>query len=334
LETRADIAAFLQRPRGLRLFLSVDVSGSTAYKTRRQNLENFHEHWARFYEAFFEDFPQLFQSSREKAAQEAKRALVEPQFWKCLGDELIYTARVSDGAELYALVSAFYRTAFEYDKEVSKKWGLRLKATGWTAGFPLRNSAIPSRATDGAQSVGGQEFVDFIGPDIDIGFRITRASRPGRMVVSMDLAELLAQNTEPDSFSFYHVGWEVFRGVFNDHPYPIIWICEKERPAILPWEDFTCSFTKNFKEGRAIGAKELRELLKEIRAAHPDLKLFVPYFDEKDMPDFQRQLLIKWKEEAEKQPSLDLGEAAEMKRPASSKKKPSERVAKKKPKRT
>ena len=36
---------------------------------------------------------------------------------------------------------------------------------------------------------------------------------------------------------------------------------------------------------------------------------FEPYFEEKDMPEFQRQQLQRWEEDAKKQQSLDFGEA-------------------------
>lgn len=105
-----------------------------------------------------------------------------------------------------------------------RKHGLQIKGTGFTAGFPIENKelVLPDSA------------IDFIGPDIDIGFRIAKASRPGRMAVSMDLSDILAQSEDLEPFAFHWVGWDVFKGVFSDRPYPIIWITTTQEPHIYP----------------------------------------------------------------------------------------------------
>lgn len=277
----------------LRVFYSVDVAGSTEYKTKHFNIEEYHQHWARFYEVFFTEFPTTFIGEADKVAEKLGYKSNGLSTWKLSGDEILFTAHIEAIEHVHLLTKAFYRTLSLYDENFrSEKYFLRLKGAGWTAGFPIRNSRIKPGVTEGS---------DYIGPDIDLGFRLCRAARPGRMVVSMDLADLLAQTDDLDGFQFNHVGWEVLKGVFNNQPYPIIWVSTTKRVYTLPWEDFTCAFTKSFMEKPSIDPQKLRSMIQEIRGVMPDLKLFAPYIDQNDMPDHHKRIWEKWESERGKQ---------------------------------
>jgi len=285
--------------RKLRVFFSVDVVGSTAYKTKHSKIAD-DKYWARFFESFFAEFPSNLDARIQEAKDQNERQLdipLEPlDFWKMTGDEILYTAVVRNSAHVYILTKAFYRAVYSYDKDIFDKWGLRVKGTGWTAGFPLRNSEI--KIHEGSED----EATDFIGPDIDIGFRISKASRSGRMVASMDLADLLAQHSDIDNFLFFHVGFEDLQGVFDNNPYPIFWIKEKDdNPRLLPWETFKCPLTKVYSiSNNGENPANLRRSIQEIREALPQLELFPPYFEERDMPAIHRRIWQELKESDQK----------------------------------
>lgn len=105
---------------------------------------------------------------------------------------------------------------------------LRLKGAAWIAGFPVTNSEIEI-STDGSKSV------DFIGPSMDLGFRIAKFSDERRFILSADLAFMLVHaltRTELERNSkliklFLH-GREPLRGVIDSRPYPIVWMDMEE----------------------------------------------------------------------------------------------------------
>ena len=145
----------------------------------------------------------------------------------------------------------------------------------------------------------GDVELDYIGPDLDIGFRLSKASRPGRVVLSMDLADVLTRdNTFPNPLELHHVGWEILKGVFGDKPYPIIWAKKNgEEPHILPWEDHLCPLTESFlKEENKKDVRALRVLITSVRTELPQLELFPPYFTSEEMPQSHQEYWKGWKD--------------------------------------
>lgn len=318
-------ASLLPRPllteddRKLRVFFSVDVVGSTDYKTKHANTEDYESHWSAFYDNFFQDFASKFLGLADELSQKQPGSFENYTVWKLLGDEILFTAVVHDEFGVHGLTRAFYRVLCELDDDYFHKYYLRLKGAGWTAGFPIRNTEIKP-----VENL--LKDPDYIGPDIDIGFRICKVARPGRMTVSLDLADLLAQVKDLDMFSFHHVGWETFQGVFNDQPYPILWICSSKAPYILPWEKEKCHLTKKFIEGAEIGATTLSHFIDSMRQALPALKLFCPYFpqpsandpdEQKKMPEHHRKVWAKMIEQRKHQEGIETLEMGESDPPSS-----------------
>jgi hypothetical protein len=261
--------------RHLRIFFSIDICDSTIIKSK-------FEEWTELYLTFFNDFPILFFSEvlKESKICKSKKKPInnEVRFWKFLGDELIFTAKIQNKWEAFAFTKAFYHTLVSYNESMyDKKSPLQFKGSAWTAGFPIRNRAyIPEIISNSNKA----NYEDYIGPDMDIGFRIGKLSRQGRVVVSMDLADILAQVSSKENFNFYHVGWEILKGVFSDKPYPVFWIVEEFKDVkVLPWEDSTCNFTREFLKNFDVSARNLRRKICEIREANKELQLFEPYFE-------------------------------------------------------
>ena len=82
-------------------------------------------------------------------------------------------------------------------------------------------------------------IVDYIGPSIDTGFRLSTLSSSRKFVVSLELAHILSleqhlneqrprrQSTGAFSltkFEFRYDGRKNLKGVFNGAPYPVFWI--------------------------------------------------------------------------------------------------------------
>ena len=70
--------------------------------------------------------------------------------------------------------------------------------------------------------------VDFLGPDIDIGFRLASKANKRSVTVSAELAFIISSLgmkniANPISKSLRIVNYEKLKGVWNDRAYPIIW---------------------------------------------------------------------------------------------------------------
>ncbi|PKL34921.1 MAG: hypothetical protein CVV45_00660 [Spirochaetae bacterium HGW-Spirochaetae-10] len=196
----------------LRIFLSVDIVGSTAYK--QQDPRPSSQAWVNLFKDFFTDFPLLF-TTKYKTAFKAISPSGEsdpntPAVWKGLGDEILFHKKLGKSAEAMITVDAFIEAIEEYRHAFTGKH-LDLKGSAWIAGFPVNNIRLQIA-----------DYEDFIGPSIDIGFRISKFATPSRFVLSCDLATILLDGGTSRDYLF--TGTERLKGVFGDDEYPIIFM--------------------------------------------------------------------------------------------------------------
>ncbi|CAA7621750.1 conserved hypothetical protein [Magnetospirillum sp. LM-5] len=258
--------AFLQSK--LRLFLSVDLVGSTAFKqraleeTRSVSGSRIYSYWlevvTEFYrkidELFFEEWDNLASAQNSGALQRGER----PVFWKTLGDELLYTKVLTHHSEALTCLYAWIKAVGRYKdslKEKSLLSQLSVKCTAWLAGFPINNSEVivstqgnpisPIAGTDHvfenmtlldnwynqSAKIKREGVLDFVGPSIDIGFRLAGHSTKRKMAISVELA-LLAVSAQfnaiaPDNHKplrIFYGGGTALKGVLDGEPYPWFWI--------------------------------------------------------------------------------------------------------------
>jgi hypothetical protein len=223
-----DLPDFL-KPK-LRLFMSVDIAGSTQFKQHLLSHKNAvgnkedpessnpSEPWLSPILEFYEQISVIF-NARWSAITDSARAQLpgcefgeRPNIWKAVGDELVFTKILQDHRQAYACIAAWLETIQTYRKRVKELGaGLDLKASAWIAGFPVNNAEVIlnhqgedavlcddgdyiygnlSRLESHHANAGG--IRDFIGPSIDTGFRIASVATPRKFVLSPDLAFLLA----------------------------------------------------------------------------------------------------------------------------------------------
>lgn len=221
----------LVRPK-LKLFLSVDIVGSTEYKQQFQAGTT--QDWLSLFLSFFTDFPQLLDAELAKKATQAD--LTPPPkvlLWKSLGDELIFTAEIRHRSSVACLLDAFRATlplAMDNWRQNGNA-GLPLKGAAWLAGFPVGNGEIPlfspSPVRPGVSLTDGR---DYIGPQVDTGFRVKEHASPRRLALSADLAWLLV-SSGAKHLPLYYEGELPLKGVIKGRPYPVVWIdCAEPRP--------------------------------------------------------------------------------------------------------
>lgn len=249
----------------IKLFLSVDISGSTKLKNtnnyfqiqkfceeyvkieKNLNEENpsvkthtgeevykhicdneAHQDWSIIIEKCLEDFHQNFNSRLNTKADPGFKSEIP---WKMAGDELIYCIDVENRRKVHDYLLSFFETLRYFDKQYFDKGSfIRVKGAAWTVGFPIRNRRMtpikyPEHSGDSSQS---QLMEDYMGPEIDIGFRIGKHTFPGLIVVSLELAYILndtkLQISPEKRLRVIDTGWEELKGVWEGNKYPIFWL--------------------------------------------------------------------------------------------------------------
>lgn len=211
------------RPRScLRLFFSADIAGSTAYKNRKSHRVKGRPAWLPLYESFFREFGQRCVEKWEALNGNGKNPA---QVWKLAGDEILLEQETSSLEDALHAVRAFRDALRSYQEDIRTKFdqSLGLKGTIWCAGFPVINSEVEivRPLTNGNSQV----VRDFIGPSIDAGFRLARHSTPARIVVSPEVAWLLAKlamvKCEVSPLGIYYDGDVELKGILSGAPVPL-----------------------------------------------------------------------------------------------------------------
>lgn len=196
------------KERGLRLFLSADLAGSTAYK---QNTPP--DEWQQFFRSFYRQLPARVIHHAEACGAPGDLLKV----WKLIGDEVVFS-RLLTGEQEAAQCVRVFRAALEDFREATltaTKGGLDIKAAGWTAGFPVGNIRVEPMEGLGE---------DFVGPGMDIGFRLVKAASPRRMLVSVELAWLLTLPSCAENLRLFMDSGLDLKGVARGLRYPCIWL--------------------------------------------------------------------------------------------------------------
>jgi len=265
----------------VRLYLSVDLSGSTAYKSSNTEIDPSSSPkptWVQEFERFYQDFPAQFASAyrHARAGQNEDGGVGAPLVWKTIGDEIIFCTRAIDLAHLSACLTAFRKALNEYGSflEGAGK-ALDVKGYGWVAAFPSPNLTV-ARLSD--SDIGDEETelrvdkepdrFDFLGKDIDAGFRTSRFCSADKLSLSLELAYLLAEAARLNiltGMAFFYEGRHILKGVINGEPYPVFFV-DIERSV----------------EKRDIAAAE-RRLMDKYKSFNPaDMKDFIVRFAAKE----------------------------------------------------
>ena len=260
----------------LLIFFSADVVGSTALKQRDRDRSDLD--WPTIFREFYKEavtnFGAFWDTTSDKIEaltagdKVAEKQLgPEPVFWKTVGDEIIFYKVLTGSEQIHACIECWIdtldalRRKFDSSRHIIDAAGadpLDIKSSVWTAEFPRRNKEIPLPCLPGSMvrspvtiNDQGVQPTDFVGPGIDIGFRISSMATSQKMVLSLDVAYLLSITTPDhrigrDPRPIYYDGRFYFKGVFEGTRYPIFWIdisrnqsLDKDELEILPHSDKT-----------------------------------------------------------------------------------------------
>lgn len=233
----------------MRLFMSVDLVGSTAFKAKHRDRREGNEPypvWLNRTRSFYRQFPQILTEhySGHLTTFEGNEFFKDrsPKVWKTVGDEIIFCIRIVCLEHLACCILAFTKALSTYGTSINgQEPELDVKGCAWIASFPAPNVTVASASRlsiDGTQSVVGDQLgeddekradvtpgeYDFLGKQIDTGFRIAKFAQRHELALSIDLVWLLTilKHLGLVDFQFTYRGREHLKGVINGVPYPVI----------------------------------------------------------------------------------------------------------------
>jgi class 3 adenylate cyclase len=236
-----------------RLFLSADIAGSTAYK--QKHLDTHTAEWPSVFIKFFLGLPGHFNAEAQDLVEKVRRSPYEPApepvMWKAIGDEVVFWQEVKNELQVALSVLAWRNALIRYRSDL-KNESLDVKGAAWTATFPFPNRelAIPKHlkaaidsgepiTTNEANLQNSTDFVlDFIGPNIDSGFRIASRSTPRQMQISLEVADCLSCSASHlPAHAIFFAGATELKGVHIGRPYPLFWLDSSDGDSFSAAED-------------------------------------------------------------------------------------------------
>jgi hypothetical protein len=229
-----------------RIFLSIDAINSTALKTEMAESGATSGAWVEEFTAFLPEviivyikhFSELVgKHCRECSNSCMQRGEVQPQssdacpkVWKYSGDEVLLVAELTCSklqASLHLLAMA--RTIAHFNNDFHEKgFKLRFKGTAWVAAFPVTNIELDLGKAEGLT------VRDFLGPSIDLGFRLAKHASEGRLIISASLAYLAIMGGPlegpinyrgiDESILPFCFGWTVEAKGVKKGKHPLIWL--------------------------------------------------------------------------------------------------------------
>lgn len=304
----------------LRLFLSVDLVGSTAFKsdTGRSNLK-----WIKAFQKFYGEFPAHFSKKYEQICAEIAdmgedEKLNTPKVWKTIGDEIIFVNRVNSITQLGAYVQAFSEALIDFGDDVRGSYNLDTKGNAWIAAFPTPNRSIQlainglADPLSGEQELLGEKFeaavdkkpsdYDFLGKGIDGGFRISRNSTTETFTISPALAYLLCKakrNIDTTKFNGRFIFHEPqnFKGVVGGARYPVISLITSRSPEFDDLETLEAELLDRPREANfVVLGKYLENYMSYYGIEVPVLKLTDKSVNISS-PDHYESYIKEWKRE-------------------------------------
>ncbi len=169
--------------------------------------------WQKYFREFYRQLPALL---RQKLVAERFHGIELP-VWKLIGDEIVFSTQLIHWEQTPRCVAAFRAAVADFRQSTIAATDGRLdvKCAGWTAGFPVGNICVESPA---------DLPPDYIGPGMDIGFRLVKAAVPRRMLLSVELAWLLSLPNSDAAAAFFVSGGMALKGVAKGRTYPCIWL--------------------------------------------------------------------------------------------------------------
>ena len=226
--------------RSVEMFFSFDIVNSTAYKTL-----NF-TGWSRVIIALFSKIQQL-----------VAKKIPSAEMWRILGDEVIFIVPIKEKDDIFVYISNIFEILnnlvtqlkkgnffdelrlCDLERDLMKMQNIiSIKASAWIAiiGENLKKLEQYDNIIERFKLQEGYGIFEFLGNDIDTGFRIKENAQDRRLVIDYELAYILSRNT--DYLKNIHIiAYKRLKGVWQGRMYPIIWYHDEKYLEGTSFED-------------------------------------------------------------------------------------------------
>lgn len=203
----------------------------------------------------------------KRIREEVNELMCNAELWRVLGDEAIFIVRITNKDQIYEYVDYIYKVLINIVKEIKSGMFVKelndrktynnlndfqniisLKSSAWLAIVKnigdiivdCYNSDYENISTvyDVSTEDSKQEykFYEFLGNDIDTGFRISKYTSDRRLVISFELAYILSQRTSYLS-NLNIITFKKMKGIWENRHYPIIWYYNESLSFNEPFEN-------------------------------------------------------------------------------------------------
>lgn len=212
--------------RSVEVFFSFDIVNSSAYKTLN-----------------FTGWSQVIIALFNKIQEMVAKKIPEAEIWRILGDEMVFIAPIKEHQDIFSHISDIFeilnRLANQLksgsffdglelpslDQDLMKMQNIiSLKAAAWIAIIREKGKKLEQHDNliERFKLQEGYGIIEFLGNDIDAGFRVKENTQDRRLAISYELAYILSRNT--DYLKNLHIiTYKRLKGVWQDRLYPIIW---------------------------------------------------------------------------------------------------------------
>lgn len=220
---------------GSYVFISFDIVNSTYFKTISKN-------WIEIFKSFFTE-------AENKVKAENENSELSFKLWKTLGDEILFYSpimNIESISNIHKKVFIIMKDLITIlEKENEAKGILSIKSGLWIAYLTddqFKDGKEPKNIIL-KEKIRNEYKLEFLGSDIDTGFRILKYAQQNKLVICAKLAYLLSMIESNDNIKSKEllgliedtlkkdlnkndmkiVSYEQLKGVWNNKYYPIVW---------------------------------------------------------------------------------------------------------------
>ena len=226
--------------RTVELFFSFDIVNSSLYKTIN-------------YTGWYNVIISLFKEIQASVM----KLMPGAEMWRVLGDEIVFIIPIKENKDFFVYTDKIFEILnifvlklkngqffdeleIDNDKKLLMKMQnvISLKAAAWIAivGENVQQIERYDNLLERYKLREGYGLIEFLGNDIDAGFRIKKETENRRMVISFELAYILAKDT--DYLKNIHIiTYKTLRGIWQNRLYPIIWYHDPKYAENIQFED-------------------------------------------------------------------------------------------------
>ena len=217
--------------RSVEVFFSFDIVNSTSYKTLN-----------------FTGWSQVIFALFSKVQRLVAKKMPSAEMWRILGDEVIFIVPIKEKNYIFLYLNSFFEILnimviqlkkgiffdelgiCELDRDLMKMQNIiSMKAAAWIAiiGENLKKLEQYDNLIERFKLQEGYGIFEFLGNDIDTGFRVKENTQERRLTISYELAYILSRNT--DYLKNIHIiTYKRLKGVWQNRLYPIIWYYDEK----------------------------------------------------------------------------------------------------------